>query len=228
MSPSWRERFDAFVARKTAHALSASIPPYETDIDNSQGRLLPIGSEWTRARFDGPFYLSPLRSEHAACSLVFVQSADGNTGARRPSDLGGGTTDLHLVYEGLSRVAADAVLSGAETIRGGGMVFSVWHPELVRLRASLGLPRHPAQIVATLRGLHFDGLIFNVPEIPVLLLTVPSCSDLMLTALADRPWITPIVMPTPRDLPHALRAIAARGVKRISCIGGRSLAGQLL
>ena len=52
--------------------------------------------------------------------------------------LGGGETDKHLIYEGLSRVAADAVLAGAETIRGGDIVLSVWHPELVRLRASLG------------------------------------------------------------------------------------------
>jgi len=33
------------------------------------------------------------------------------------------------------------------------------------LRASLGLPRHPVQIVATLRGLSFESLIFNVPEV---------------------------------------------------------------
>ena len=82
--------------------------------------------------------------------------------------LGGGETDKHLIYEGLSRVAADAVLAGAETIRGGDIVLSVWHPELVALRASLGLPRHPIQIVATLRGLELDAAcMFNVPELPV-------------------------------------------------------------
>ena len=179
--------------------------------------------------FDGPFYLSPAKSrEFPAMSLVFVQSKDGNTGAKNPASLGGGQADAHLIYEGLSRVAADAVMAGAETIRGGNIVFSVWHPELVALRATLGLPRHPTQIVATLRGLNFEGLIFNVPEIPVLLLTVPTCTDLMLTQLADRPWITPVVMPSSHDLPHALREIRQRGIARISCIGGRSLARQLL
>ncbi|HYM25841.1 MAG TPA: dihydrofolate reductase family protein, partial [Vicinamibacterales bacterium] len=161
-------------------------------------------------------------------SLVFVQSKDGNTGAKNPASLGGGQADAHLIYEGLSRVAADAVMAGAETIRGGNIVFSVWHPELVALRAMLGLPRHPTQIVATLRGLNFEGLIFNVPEIPVLLLTVPTCTDLMLTELAERPWITPVVMPSSHDLPHALREVRQRGIARISCIGGRSLARQLL
>jgi len=52
------------------------------------------------------------------CSLVFVQAADGNTVASDPALLGGGQTDKHIVYEGLSRVAADAVLAGARTVRG--------------------------------------------------------------------------------------------------------------
>jgi hypothetical protein len=69
------------------------------------------------------------------------------------------------IYEGLSRAAADGVLSGAATIRGADIVFSVWHPELVALRASLGLPRHPMQIVATLHGIDLEhDLMFNVPE----------------------------------------------------------------
>jgi riboflavin biosynthesis pyrimidine reductase len=119
-------------------------------------------------------------------------------------------------------------MSGAETIRGGKIILSTWHPELVALRASLGLPRHPIQIVATLRGLNYDGLLFNVPELRVILLTVPACTDLMLTALSDRPWITPIVMPTARDLPHAFRELRQHGITTISCIGGRSLARQLI
>ena len=82
-------------------------------------------------------------------SLVFVQSRDGNTVADNPSTLGGGDTDKHLVYEGLSRVDADAVLAGAATARSERMVFSVWHPELVALRCSLGHRRHPAQVVVT-------------------------------------------------------------------------------
>src|SRR5262249_26301739 len=145
-------------------------------------------------------------------SLVFVQSRDGNTVAKDPSTLGGGEADKHLVYEGLSRVAADAVLMGAETVRSGNVVMSVWHPELVAVRPSLGLPRHPVQIVATLRGMNLDTLLFNVPDLRVILLTVPACTDLMLTALADRRWITPIVMPTAHDLRHAFRELRQRGI----------------
>ena len=72
-----------------------------------------------------------------AIDLVFVQSRDSNTVADNPSTLGGGDTDEHLVYEGLSRVDADAVLAGAATARSERMVFSIWHPELVALRCSL-------------------------------------------------------------------------------------------
>ena len=179
--------------------------------------------------FDGAFYLSPPPSrELPAVSLVFVQSRDGNTGAADPSTLGGGATDKHLIYEGLSRVAADAVLAGAETIRGGDIVFSTWHPELIALRASMGLPRHPIQIVATLRGMAYEGLIFNVPELRVILLTVPSCTDLMHSDLAARPWITPVVMPTPRDLHTGFRKLRQLGIERISCVGGHSIARQLI
>ena len=222
-------RFDEYVARKEREALAASIEPLATEIDRGDDRFAASASDWSRRLFDGPFYVSPpRRPELPSTSLVFVQSRDGNTGSKNPSALGGGEADKHLIYEGLSRVAADAVLAGAETVRGGHLVLSIWHPELVVLRASLGLPRHPIQVVATLRGMKFDGLIFNVPELRVILLTVPACTDLMMNELMDRPWITPVVMASSRDLVHAFRALRTLGVGTMSCIGGRTLAGQLL
>src|SRR6185295_18839222 len=133
------------------------------------------GNAWSRSFFDGAFYLStaaPARDVPAA-SLVFVQSREGNTVAKNPSALGGGEADKHLIYEGLSRVAADAVLGGHATLRDGDLMLSIWHPELVALRTELGLPRHPIQIVATLHGVDLDnGLMFNLPELRVMLVTV--------------------------------------------------------
>ena len=202
--------FAAFVRRKEREALTAALPPYVTV-------------------FDGPFLVSPARDDRPSCSLVFVQSADGNTGARDPGDLGGGDTDKHLIYEGLSRVAADAVMSGAETIRRGDIIFSVWHPELVSLRTALGKPRHPAQIVATLTGVDLDrGMMFNVPEIPVVVITVAPVAALLQNALAARPWITPVVMARASDLGVAFDRLRLLGIERVSCVGGRRIAAQLI
>jgi 5-amino-6-(5-phosphoribosylamino)uracil reductase len=221
--------FEALVARKTAEAEAAEISPFVPERESVDASFVAIGNDWTRRMFGGVFYLSPPRDGGLpSTNLVFVQSREGNTVAKNPSTLGGGEADKHLIYEGLSRVAADAVLSGAETIRGGKLVFSVWHPELVQLRASLGMPRHPVQIVATLRGLSCEGLLFNEPSLRVVVLTVAACPDQMMTALADRPWITPIVMPSAGDLAFALRRLRELGIARISCVGGRTLASQLL
>ena len=221
--------FEAFAARKTTEAESATISPLAPERENADASLVAIGNDWTRRMFGGSFYLSPLRDDGLpSTNLVFVRSREGNTVAKNPSTLGGGEADKHLIYEGLSRVAADAVLAGAETIRGGNIVFSTWHPELAGLRESLGLPRHPVQIVATLRGLTFDGLLFNEPSLRVIVLTVAACPDQMMTGLADRPWITSIVMPGAGDLAWGFRRLREVGIARVSCVGGRTLAGQLL
>jgi len=182
------ESFGEFVARKEAEAARAVLSPFVSGVDQPPSDVIPIGNAWTRRMFDGPFYVSAAPSnERPSTSLVFVRSHDGNTGAADPSSLGGGEADKHLIYEGLSRVAADAVMAGAETVRGGRIVLSIWHPELVALRASLRLPRHPVQIVATLRGLDFSGRLFSTPELRVVVVTVGACTKLVITPVAQRP-----------------------------------------
>jgi 5-amino-6-(5-phosphoribosylamino)uracil reductase len=224
------ERFQNFAARKTAEARSARLQRWSGEFERPRPGQIAIASAWSRSLFDGAFFVSPPATpDLPSTSLVFVQSRDGNTVAKDPSMLGGGETDKHLIYEGLSRVAADAVLAGAETVRDGGVVFSVWHPELVALRAALGLPRHPIQIVATLRGLELEGtLLFNEPEVSVLVLTTGACLASMDRALARRSWITPVVMSDAHDLKRAFAAVRGLGVERLSCVGGRTLARQLI
>jgi hypothetical protein len=118
------------------------------------------------------------------------QSKDRNTGADNPDDLGGGSTDKHLIYEGLSRVAADGVLAGGTAT--GDVFFSVWHPQLVELRRTLGFPEHPAQIVVAGKGpLGLERTrLFNVPELPVFVLLgvkcLESCVRRTQTASVDR------------------------------------------
>ena len=183
---------------------------------------------WSQAHYGGDFGLAVPDEGQTALSLVFVQSQDGNTGATDPSILGGGATDKHLIYEGLSRVAADAVLAGAGSVHVDAF-FSVWHPEFVALRASLGLPRHPAEIVVSKRGgLDFATLLFNVPEVPVFLIGGDECISRHAASLRERPWIRHIGF-TGDDLRSALDGLRLEaGIQRISAIGGRFTATRLV
>ena len=222
--------------------------------------LETVGNDWTRRLYDGPFHLVRLKPDATdsvvsrfsatdpgmpgfrrtrvpapgspipSISLVFVQSKGGNTATANPEDLGGGATDKHLVYEGLSRVAADAVLAGATSAAGDRVFFSIWHPELVSLRLSLGLTRHPIQGVVTGRA-SIDpnmALIFNVPDVPVIAIGTPYARRVLAAAAARRPWMHILEM-AGDDLPSALRRLASEfGIRRMSCIGGRTTATALI
>lgn len=188
--------------------------------------MLSIGNEWSREYFDGPFYLWRAALDRPAISLVFVQSRDGNTVADNPSQLGGGPTDLHLIYEGLSRVAADAVMAGASTV-GQASFFTVHHPEMIALRAELGLPRHPTQIVMSHSGnIDLSARLFNVPDVPVFILAGPGCVAAVAPQLHDRPWIS--MLPIRDALPDVFVELRDRGVGRISAVGGPTVATALV
>jgi len=189
--------------------------------------VIAIGNDWSREHYDGPFHLFQLPDDLPAVSLVFVQSRDGNTGADNPADLGGGPTDKYVIYEGLSRVAADGVMAGASTI-GKSVFFTITHPELVTLRHDLGLPRHPAQIVVSERGnIDLSSRVFSMPAVPVFLLAGEKGIEKTAADLRDRPWIT--MIPISGDLPAAMRRLRRdHEVSRISAVGGRALATSLV
>ena len=224
------ERFRRFSDRKTREAVEARIHPLVTvDTGPSRPGLRGIGNDWTRQFYGGDFHLTEPPAVQPCVSLVFVQSREGNTVAGNPEELGGGPTDKHLIYEGLSRVAADAVLAGAATATGDEVLFSVWHPELVALRYALGLARHPAQIVVSNEGrVDFDALLFNVPELRVLVLAGAACRWRCHDAFARRPWIT-VVNLEPGGLAASLRQLRRdHAIQRISAIGGRTIASSLV
>jgi riboflavin biosynthesis pyrimidine reductase len=219
------DSFDLYVEQKERQAGNAQLAGFATVFDAG----VPVGSHaivtaWTRQLFDGPFYVSP------DLSLVFVQSKDGNTGADDPSTLGGGEGDLHLIYEGLSRVAADGVMAGATTVRSGGLVLSVWHPELIAMRRELAKPRHPAQIVVTDTGnLPLDrGVMLTTPELRVFIVAPLRTAASLRDRVRDRPWIEVIETGPDGRLAPAIDQLRVRGVETISAIGGRTLAGALI
>jgi riboflavin biosynthesis pyrimidine reductase len=227
-------RFETYCQRRQNEAVSASLSGFYTIEDAAAGYgLVALGNAWTRRLYDGDFYRAAIPDGNVArpvVSLVFVQSRGGNTVADNPSALGGGETDKHLIYEGLSRVDADAVLAGAATARSEKMVFSVWHPELVDLRQSLGRTRHPAQVVVTDSGnLPIErGLMFDEPMLPVYLITKSPAVAGLRARLGDRPWVEVIDAGSVVSLPAAMRHLHARGLRVISAIGGRRTATALL
>lgn len=224
--------FETYCQRRQKEALSARLSGFYTIEDASAGYgLVALGNDWTRRYFDGDFYrVRDGRSDLPLISLVFVQSRSGNTVADNPSTLGGGDTDTHLIYEGLSRVDADAVLAGAATARSERMVFSVWHPELVDLRCALGRRRHPAQVVVTDSGdLPIErGLMFEEPSLPVYLITKSSVVPALRARVRDRPWVDVVDAGERIALPAAMRYLREKGLGVISAIGGRRTATGLL
>jgi riboflavin biosynthesis pyrimidine reductase len=221
-------RFAAYAARKREEAEKAHIATLTTVLHKAGDLVHDIGNAWTRAHYGSEFDVLDAPEGQTALSLVFVQSKDRNTGSNDPSALGGGATDTHLIYEGLSRVAADGVLAGAATVHRDAF-FSVWHPELVDLRRSLGLPRHPAQIVVSKNGrVDFNALLFNVPDLPVFVLAGMECLGRCQAQFAERPWVRRVAFDG-EDVSTAIHQLYAReGMRRISCVGGRFTASRLV
>jgi riboflavin biosynthesis pyrimidine reductase len=225
--------FASFVRRKEAAAAAATLERFRTIADNSKAFALEtIGTPFTSALLDGPFFQSRRpRADGPSVGVVFVQSRDGNTVAEDPSSLGGGDTDQHVIYEGLSRVSADAVAAGSKTVGDGNRVFSIWHPELVKLRLALGMRRHPLQIVLTQEGILpvENGLMFNLPEVPVIVVCNLSAASRLAPVTASRPWIKIVSTGAHSDLQLAMARLRDDfGIQRISAVGGRSAATALI
>lgn len=225
-------RFDHYCRAKENAAVAAALPPYKTAaVDVRFGSFRAIGNSWSRLLFDGDFFRSTdVDLDTPVTNLVIVESRDGNTGADDPGTLGGGETDKHLIYEGLSRVDADAVLAGATTARSDELVFSVWHPELVALRRQLGRARHPAQVIVSSRSAPRieTALMFQEPELPVYLVTTSDAASSLRLRVAMRPWIQVIDGGQPLSMRAALRELRSRGIETVSAIGGRTTARALL
>jgi len=224
-------RFDQYCRARERAAAAAVLPPYRTEAVHVElGDFRAIGNDWSRALFDGDFYRTSCKEDIPVTNLVFVQSRDGNTGADDPSALGGGETDKHLIYEGLSRVDADAVLSGATTARSDELVLSVWHPEMVKLRLERGRTRHPAQVIVSSRTAPRieTALMFQEPELAVFLVTTSDAAASLRLQVATRPWVQVIDAGQPLSIRAALRALRGRGIETVSAIGGRTTARAML
>lgn len=236
----WHQRFEAFARKKAEEARRAEMPGYVTDVDHSYAfDVIEIGGPASRALFDGPFFMSQNDDpDLPLVNLVFVQSkpadgaAFGNTGAKNPEDLGGGATDKHLIYEGLSRVAVDAVLVGDRTLRGSDVILSVWLPELVERRTTVfHQPRHPAQVLVTGAGTvdPDETLLFNAPSVPVYVLTTHHGAERLGPKVASRRHVTVVATGDGLNLRTGLGVLRdAFHIRSVSAVGGRTVATTLI
>ncbi len=216
----WDARFAEFCARRVA-AASAPLESVRTVTDRSSlFQLQSVGDEASRREFDGSFFQSTTRSGRPSIGVVFVTSPTGDTATNNPAALGGGRVDEQLIYEGLTRVAADAVIVGSGTVHRDAF-FSVWRPEFVALRASLGLPRHPVQVVLTANGSPDPDnvLLFNVPETRVIVVTSPAGAARLTESVRHRPWVR-LVAGT--SLERQMRELRQLGIVRACGVGGRT------
>lgn len=226
-------RFDAYCRQREDVARSASLASLKTVAQDTAGAaLISIGNAWTRGLFDGDFYRSASTyADHLPSVGLFVaRSLSGELVAGHPLLEGADETSRHLIHEGLSRVDADAVLGSLGAVGAPDVVFSVWHPEMIALRQHAGRDRHPTQVVITSSAdLPYDKcLLFQEPELKVIIVTTTHMTQPLVARLRDRPWIDVLDAGEPLSLFSALVQLRARGLRVISAVGGRRTAGALL
>jgi riboflavin biosynthesis pyrimidine reductase len=214
--------FEDYCRRKEEAALAAPLAGFKTLAEEAGGAdLLSYGNAWTRQLFDGDFHRSagPASPELPSVSLLVTEE-----------DVSFGATVPHLLHEGLTRVDADAVLGGIGAESAVNQICSVWHPELVRLRADRGLPRHPVQVLVTNScDVPFERcLLFQEPSLPVIVVTRSTHVHRARARLREYPWVEVLGAGDPLDLRSALTQLRDRGIAVISAVGGRRLATSLL
>jgi riboflavin biosynthesis pyrimidine reductase len=227
--------FRDYCRQKEEAAVAAPLVGFSTIAEEAGGAdLLSFGNAWTRRLFDGDFHRSagPASPDLPSVSLIVTEAQPGtepltmSPAAAAPF----GSTVPHLLHEGLTRVDADAVLGGIAAASSGNRICSVWHPELVKLRAERGLPRHPVQVIVTNScDVPFDQcLLFHEPSLQVVVVTRSSLVTTARARLRESPWVEVLGAGDPLDLRLALTQLRDRGVAVVSAVGGRRVATSLL
>ena len=174
--------------------------PLETLLDESAGELLPLGPELSALY--GPLRM-PSHVDRPHVFTNFVASVDGVVAIDPPrgtgADVSGGDARDRAVM-GLLRAVADAVVIGGGNLRAEGD--HVWTadricPELsaayAALRAAMGKPPAPLQIVVTGRGdVELSRAVFSGAAAPVVIVTTAAGAALV---AAQRRSVAVVVPP---------------------------------
>jgi riboflavin biosynthesis pyrimidine reductase len=172
----------------------------------------------------------------------FVSTLDGvvslgEPGYMNPGEISGYNTHDRMVM-GLLRAVSDAVIAGASALRAApGHVWSPYFifPDLAQefrsLRASLGLPEQPLNVILTARGtLDLTLPLFQTGGVPVLILTTDPGAERLRAQLIP-PGIELVTFPTAGLLNagEILEAVQAAGpARRVLMEGGPTLHARFL
>ena len=162
------------------YTLYMNLAPLETLFEVDFGDEIPLpkalGDLYGRLQLPPP-------TERSYIFSNFVSTLDGvvsleEPGYMDPGEISGYNPHDRLVM-GLLRAVSDAVIAGASALRGAPG--HIWTPDFIypdlapsyhTLRASLGLPAQPLNVVLTARGtLDLSLPLFQAGEVPVLVLT---------------------------------------------------------
>jgi riboflavin biosynthesis pyrimidine reductase len=112
------------------------------------------------------------------------------------------------------------------------VALSVWHPDGVALRMQLfGKRRHPINVIATERGELFieEGLVYNNPELEVVILTGDLGQSRLAPRLGHRTWVHVERTGELPDLRRGFTILRQKyGVVFASAVGGPRVATELL
>ena len=235
MEKTIADKYKEYVQRETEVA-SRKVLPMRTIAELETREFPEVLPHRIRAIYDGHFY-APLPStpDRPYGTVVFASTLNGKVTFAEPKDIQATFTDYYF-YRELSKVFTDAVIAGAETVRGSPdqerFTMSMYDPELIAFRTRvLQKPRHPLHVVITGSGniAVEKEYIFNLPEFKVLVFTTARGQAVLSAHRFDKENVRIVSMGERidfRTIPEILQNEYA--VERMLLIGGASVATQFI
>jgi len=235
MEKTIADNYREYVQRETEVA-SRTVLPMRTIAEFEKREFPEILPPRLTNTYDGGFY-APLPStpDRPYGTLVFASTLNGKVTFAEPKVIEATFTDYYF-YRELSKVFTDAVVAGAETVRGlpdqERFTMSMYDPELIAFRTQvLHKPRHPLQVVITGSGkiATEKEYIFNLPEFKIVVFTTARGQAELSTHRFNKENVRLVCMGERidfRTIPEILRN--EFGVERMLVIGGASVATQFI
>ena len=235
MEKTIADKYKEYVQRETEVA-SRKVLPMRTIAELETREFPEVLPHRIRAIYDGYFY-APLPStpDRPYGTVVFASTLNGKVTFAEPKDIQATFTDYYF-YRELSKVFTDAVIAGAETVRGSPdqerFTMSIYDPELIAFRTRvLQKSRHPLHVVITGSGniAVEKEYIFNLPEFKVLVFTTARGQAVLSAHRFDKENVRIVSMGERidfRTIPEILQNEYA--VERMLLIGGASVATQFI